>query len=131
MDIKDIYIYAWTHRPVTVDTEDTDYLLCFVLDKIQRKQSDALDMIHRALEKGFLHDILNQLATRIHLDNRQWKRKTSIDWLVAHLIPASEETYRHLQTEFDQLVLEPDRLTPEYYNIPAELCHPTVFGTSS
>ena len=53
MDIKDLYIYAWTHKQVTVDTEDTDYLLCFILDKIQRNPSDALDMIDRALEKGF------------------------------------------------------------------------------
>ena len=68
MDIKDLYIYAYTHSPVRLNTEDDDYLLCFVLDKIQRRSGETLGLIQRAIDRHRLVEITNKLAIRIYLD---------------------------------------------------------------
>lgn len=124
MQIKDLYEYAWTHCQVSLNTEDSDYLLCFVLDKMQHNSRETIGILQRAIERKRLVEILNMLVIRL-ADEGQ-----ITDW-IEHLVPDSAETYRHLQTELDQMILEPERISPEFYNIPAWLCHPAVFDRTS
>ena len=131
MDIKDLYIYAYTHSPVRLDTEDDDYLLCFVLDKIQRRSGETLGLIQRAIDRHRLVEITNKLAIRIYLDKRMLKDPLPIDWLTDHLVPETIGSYRHFQTELDQIIQEPERTSPEFYHIPDALYRLTVSGIAS
>ena len=126
MGIKDLYIYAWTHCQVELDTGDSDYPLCFILNEIQHKSTKVLGMLQVAIDRKSLARIINMLAIRIKLEDM-----LPTDWLDEHLIPDNPASLRHLQTELDQLIQEPERTCPEFYNIPAWLCHPAVFDKTS
>lgn len=128
MDIKDLYEYAWTHSQVPLDTEDHEYLLCFFLDKIQHKSTETIGLLQRAIDRKKLVFILNQLTFKIYLDARANGKPYTTDWLEENLLEETPDSYRHLQTELDRLIQEPERTYPEFYHIPAWLCHPTVFG---
>ena len=131
MDIKDLYKYAYTHSPVKLNTEDDDYLLCYILDKIQKRSGETLGLLQRAIDRHKLVEITNKLAIRIYLDKRMFGDPLPIDWLTDHLVPETLGSYRHFQTELEELILDHERTSPEFYHIPSELYQLTVSGIAS
>ena len=69
MGIKDLYIYAWTHCQVKLDTGDSDYPLCFILNEIQHKSTKVLGMLQVAIDRRSLARIVNMLAIRIKMED--------------------------------------------------------------
>lgn len=120
MDIKDLYKYAWTHNTKT-SPEDPDYLLGFFLSKIKDSPQEVPGLIQRAIDRKRMVDVLNMLGVRIYLDHKMFGEYLGPDWLTENLVENTNESYRHLQTELNCLLENPDMLTPEYYHIPTKL----------
>lgn len=120
MDIKDLYKYAWTHN-TKINPEDPEYLLGFMLDKVKQSPQEVPGLLQRAIDRRRLVDILNMLGVRIYLDHRQFGDPLTPDWLTDNLLDDSNESYRHLQTELDTMLQNPEMFTPEHYNIPTNI----------
>lgn len=120
MDIKDLYTYAWTHN-TKINPEDPEYLLGFMLDKVKQSPQEVPGLLQRAIDRRRLVDILNMLGVRIYLDHKQFRDPLSPDWLTDNLLDDSNESYRHLQTELNTMLQNPEMFTPEHYNIPTNI----------
>lgn len=120
MDIKDLYKYAWTHN-TKINPEDPEYLLGFFLSKIKDSPQEVPGLIQRAIDRRRMVDVLNMLGVRIYLDQKMFGNCLGPDWLTDNLLEDSNESYRHLQTELNLLLENPDMLTPEYYHISTNL----------